>query len=46
MALVRALITDALTDLGVLQVGETPDPAQAQLALRWVQRIAGRQGLH
>lgn len=41
---VRTVITDALLDLGVLQPGETPDPSQLQLGLRWVQRMIDAWG--
>lgn len=44
MALVRTLITDALIDLGVNQPGEDPTPEQAQLCLRWAQRMIDAWG--
>lgn len=44
MALVRDLITDALVDIGVLSPGEVPDAAQAQQALRVVQRMIDAWG--
>lgn len=38
MAIVRAILTDALIEIGAIAVGETPSAADIQLALRYFQR--------
>ncbi len=38
MPTVRSILTDALTEVGVIGQGETPDAATAQTALRYFQR--------